>query len=99
MYAPQKPRDGCGDVRCPRHGSLKTRGRIFEGKVVSVKAKRTAVVELQFLRKVSKYERFEKRKSKLHVHIPDCYSPKDGDIVRFMECRKLSKTKTFVIID
>ncbi len=90
---------GCDDERCPRHGGLKTRGRIFEGKVVGTRTKKTAVVEIQYLRKVPKYERFEKRKSRLHVHIPDCYKVKDGDIIKLMECRKLSKTKSFVIVE
>ncbi|MFH1257729.1 MAG: 30S ribosomal protein S17 [Candidatus Micrarchaeota archaeon] len=89
----------CQDERCPKHGHLRVKGRIFEGLVVSTKAAKTAVVEIQYLRKVQKYERFEKRKSKLHVHIPVCYDVKEGDKIKFMECRKLSKTKAFVIID
>jgi small subunit ribosomal protein S17 len=89
----------CTDERCPKHGSLRTKGRIFEGKVVSMKAAKTAVVEIQYLHKVQKYERYEKRRSKLHVHIPECYKIKEGDTIKFMECRKLSKTKAFVIID
>lgn len=89
----------CTDDTCPRHGLLRTRGRIFEGKVVSTKTRKTAVVEIQFLRSVPKYERYEKRKTKLHVHIPDCYKINEGDTIKFMECRKLSKTKAFVIID
>ncbi|HLC47732.1 MAG TPA: 30S ribosomal protein S17 [Candidatus Norongarragalinales archaeon] len=94
------PKDGsCSDERCPRHGGLKTRGRIFEGKVVSARTKKTAVVELQYLRSVPKYERFEKRRSKMHVHIPDCYKVREGDMIKFMECRKISKTKAFVIIE
>ncbi len=91
--------DECTDIRCPRHGNLRTRGRIFEGKVVSTKAQKTAVVEIQNLRKVQKYERYEKRRSKLHVHIPNCNKVNEGDIIKFMECRKISKTKSFVIID
>lgn len=93
-------KDGdCGDDRCPKHGHLRTKGRIFQGKVVSLRARKTAVVEIQYLRHVPKYERYEKRKTKLHVHIPDCYKINEGDMVKFMECRKISKTKAFVIID
>ncbi|MFH1750423.1 MAG: 30S ribosomal protein S17 [Candidatus Micrarchaeota archaeon] len=92
-------KDGCNSDSCPLHGSLRTRGRIYEGLVVGTKARKTAIVVIQYLRKVPKYERFEKRHSKLHVHIPDCYKVTVGDTIKFMECRKLSKTKTFVIID
>jgi len=95
----QEKTSECGDYRCPKHGGFRTRGRIFEGKVASAKTKTTAVVEIQFLRKVSKYERLEKRRSRLHVHIPACRSVKEGETVKFMECRKLSKTKNFVLIE
>ncbi|MFH0972314.1 MAG: 30S ribosomal protein S17 [Candidatus Micrarchaeota archaeon] len=99
IEAAEKQAGECTDERCPKHGSLRTRGRIFEGKVVSTKAKKTAVVEIQYLRKVQKYERYEKRRSKIHVHIPDCNTVKEGDTIKLMECRKISKTKAFVIID
>ncbi|MFH1106736.1 MAG: 30S ribosomal protein S17 [Candidatus Micrarchaeota archaeon] len=95
----QENAEECGDYRCPRHGGFKTRGRIFKGTVVSAKAKGNAVVEMPFLRKVAKYERLEKRRSKLHVHVPSCRTVSEGDKVRFMECRKLSKTKSFVLIE
>ncbi len=79
--------------------SIPTRGMIFTGKVVSTRAKNTAVVEIDYLRKVSKYERYEKRRSKIHVHIPTGIKVSDGDVIRFAECRKISKTKSHVIID
>lgn len=88
----------CKDRRCPIHGGLKTHGRMFEGTVASTKADKTASVVVEFSRRVPKYERLEKRRSKLHVHIPDCMKVKEGDMVKFMECRKLSKTKNFVLI-
>ncbi len=89
----------CKDRRCPVHGGLKTHGRIFEGVVTSAKANKTASVAIEFFRKVPKYERLEKRRSKLHVHVPDCRSVQEGDKVKIMETRKLSKTKSFVLID
>ncbi len=88
----------CKDRRCPVHGGLKTHGRLFEGIVASSKAKKTASVVIAFNRKVPKYERLEKRRSKLHVHVPDCRTVKEGDRVQIMETRKLSKTKSFVLI-
>ncbi len=81
------------------HGGLKTRGSLKEGRVVSLKARKTAVIEIPYLRRVSKYERFEKRRSKLHAHVPDCLAAqvREGSVVRVDECRKLSKTKAFVV--
>jgi ribosomal protein S17 len=49
-----------------------------------------------FLRK---YERYEKRKSAVKAHNPPCINAKEGNVVKIMECRPLSKTKNFVIIE
>ena len=88
----------CKDKNCPAHGSLKTRGAVFEGVVVSTKPKNTAVVRRDYHRKVPKYDRLEKRKSRLSIHVPQCMSVKVGDKLVFMECRKISKTKNHVVI-
>ncbi len=88
----------CTEDTCPKHGSLKTRGALVEGLVVSTKPKKTAIIMLQRYRKVTKYERLEKRKSKIAVHVPSCMQVNVGDKVRVSECRKVSKTKSFVLI-
>jgi len=87
----------CEDVNCPIHGSLKTRGRTFKGIVVSSKAQKSAVVEWSRVKKNLKYERYEKKKTRIQVHNPSCISAKEGDYVEIKECRPLSKTKKFVI--
>jgi len=89
----------CTEQTCPKHGSLKTRGAIIEGVVVSTKPKKTAIIMLQRYRKVPKYERLEKRKSKIAVHVPACMAVKVGEKVRVSECRKVSKTKSFVLLE
>ncbi len=88
----------CNDIKCTFHGKLSVRGRQFIGTVVSTKMKKTAVIEFKRLHFLKKYERYEKRRTKLKVHNPECISAKDGDVVKVMECRPLSKTKNFVII-
>jgi small subunit ribosomal protein S17 len=88
----------CKDSKCPIHGSLRTRGAVFEGRVVSAKTRKTVVVEIPRLHRVRKYERLEKRKSKLHAYLPDCMKVKEGEMVRVAECRKLSKTKSHVVV-
>ena len=93
------PEKECNDPNCPWHGNLKVRGQIMEGVVVSDKMNNTVVVEREYLRYVKKYERYEKRRRKYHVHNPPCIDAKVGDKVRFMECRPLSKTVSFVIIE
>ena len=65
-----KPRGKCDDNNCPFHGSLSCRGRIFTGTVISVKMQKTAIVEWERKHFLRKYERYEKRRSKIKVHNP-----------------------------
>ena len=94
----ERPKQKCNDWKCPFHGNLSVRGRQFAGTIVSTKMRKTAVIEFGRLYFLKKYERYEKRRTKLKVHNPDCINAKEGDIVKVMECRPLSKTKNFVII-
>jgi len=92
------PAEACEDSNCPFHGTLSVRGQVIDGTVVSDKTSRTVVVQREYLKYIPKYERYEKRKSKLHAHNPDCVAAKTGDRVSLAECRPLSKTKSFVVI-
>ena len=89
----------CFDEKCPVHGSLKARGRIFKGEVIKKFPKRVCIA---FERTVyiTKYERYSKKKTKLHAHLPDCLaeSIKIGDYIEIRECRPLSKTIHFVVV-
>lgn len=93
------PSKSCDDKNCPFHGKLKIRGRVMSGEIVSAKMRRTAVFNIERRHYLPKYERHEKRRTRLKVHNPDCISVKLGDKVRIAECRPLSKTKKFVIIE
>ena len=94
----EPPSQKCDDTKCPFHGNLTVRGRQFNGIVLSTKMRKTAVMEFERLHFLKKYERYEKRRTKLKAHNPECINAKAGDIVMVMECRPLSKTKNFVII-
>ena len=89
----------CEDINCPKHGKLSIRGAVIEGKVVSDKPKNTVIVQREYLHKIPKYERYERRRTKINAHAPPCMEIKAGDKVRIGECRKISKTKTFVVIE
>ena len=93
------PEKICNDPKCPWHGKLSVRGRQFIGKVVSAKANKTAVVTWEYPFFIFKYERYERRRSRVNAYNPECISAKKGDMVRIAECRPLSKTKSFVIIE
>ncbi|HIH86916.1 MAG TPA: 30S ribosomal protein S17 [Methanosarcinales archaeon] len=93
------PDEECNDINCPFHGTLPVRGQVFTGSVVSSKMDKTVVVKRTFEKLVTKYERYEKRQSKMHAHNPPCINAKEGDVVKIAECRPLSKTKKFVVIE
>ncbi len=93
------PKKVCNDPKCPWHGHLKVRGQIFVGKVVSSKSAKTVVVEWNYNYYIPKYERYERRKTKVYAHNPECIDAKKGDIVKIAECRPLSKSKKFVVVE
>ena len=72
--------------------------RILQGVVVSDKADKTVVVlvERRFTHPLLK--KTVRRSKKYHAH-DDANIAKTGDIVRIQECRPISKTKTWTLID
>jgi small subunit ribosomal protein S17 len=89
----------CSDIRCAIHGELKIRGRVFQGTVISDKMQRTVTVEWPRLSYLPKFERYEKRRSRVKAHNPPCIAAKEGDTVRIAECRPIAKTVKFVVIE
>jgi len=92
------PTKECTDIHCPFHGGLKVRGRIIQGEVVSKKMNKIIVIQRNYNFYVKKYQRYERRNTKQAAHIPDCIDVEVGDLVKIMECRSLSKTVAFVLI-
>lgn len=90
---------GCGDINCPFHGNLPTRGMVLEGVVASDKMDKTVIVQRNYYIKLKKYERYRPKKSRIPAHNPPCIKAKTGDHVTLMECRRLSKTVSYVVID
>ena len=93
------PKGECDDPNCPFHGTLPVRGQIIDGVVSTVKMNKTVVVERQFMKYMNKYERYEKRSSRYPAHAPACLGIKAGARVRIAECRPLSKTVSYVVIE
>jgi small subunit ribosomal protein S17 len=92
------PARRCDDKKCPFHGHLKVRGMIFDGEIVSAKMQGTVVVKRERLHYIKKYERFERRRSRIMAHLPACIPVKEGDRVTIGECRKIAKNVSFVVI-
>jgi small subunit ribosomal protein S17 len=97
--AAKPPKQSCQDPKCPWHGKLPIRGQIIEGRVVSTKAQRTATIEKEYFQFIPKYERYERRHTRIVAYKPDCIDANVGDIARIAECRPLGKTKSFVVIE
>ena len=93
-----KPDVPCTDGNCPFHGKLRLHGRRLTGTVSSARMRRTANIIIERMAVLKKYDRYERKRSKLKAHNPECISAKDGDKVEVMECRPLSRTKHFVIV-
>ncbi len=93
------PTKECTDMHCPFHGGYKLRGRLLAGTVVRNVTQKTATLEFQRLCALPKYERYEKRRTRIKAHVPPCIQVNKGDFVRIAEGRKIAKTKSFVVIE
>lgn len=74
-----------------------TRGRTFEGKVISDKMNKTVTVEWDGRKLVPKFERYMKRRTRVKAHNPENIDAKLGDMVQIKETRPISKTKNFIV--
>ena len=77
--------------------SIKTRGAVLEGKVVRDRGKKTVIVQRNLVSFVPKYERYIRKRSKIAAHNPESIDAKVGDWVQIEECRKISKTKAWIV--
>ena len=89
----------CDDIHCPVHGELSTRGAVLEGTIKSDKMDKTVIVQRDYHVKSKKYNRYKRAKSRIPAHNPPCIGARTGDDVKIMECRKLSKTVGFVVVE
>ncbi|MEM3841415.1 MAG: 30S ribosomal protein S17 [Candidatus Micrarchaeaceae archaeon] len=89
----------CNDKKCPIHGSVKTHPNSFYGVVVSDKADKTVIVEREYATYLKKYERSLRSNSRIPAHNPPCIGAKEGDRVRIVGTRRLSKTKSFAVVE
>ncbi|MEO6461692.1 MAG: 30S ribosomal protein S17 [Candidatus Eisenbacteria bacterium] len=74
------------------------RRKLRTGKVVSDKMQKTVVVMIERLVKHPVYKRYVRRRSRFKVH-DEKNECKEGDIIRFMETRPLSKEKRWRFVE
>lgn len=68
--------------------------RTLTGRVVSNKMEKTITVLIERKVKHSMYGKYIKRSTKLHAHDEEQLC-KEGDLVEILQCRPLSKTKSW----
>ena len=72
--------------------------RTVTGKVISSKMDKTATVLIERKVKHPIYGKYIRRSTKLHVHDAD-NACQDGDTVTIQQCRPLSKTMSWQLVD
>jgi len=87
------------DKKNPFNGTLAIRGKIFEGIVIKSNAKNTVVIEKPAPVYFTKFKRYGRGKSKIHAHVPSNIDVQEGNHVIAAECRPLSKSVSFVVIE
>ncbi len=79
--------------------TLAVRGRVLEGIVHSSKMDKTVIVDREFTQFSTKFVRYERRHGHIASHNPPCIDVKEGDRVKIVECRPISKTVSFVVVE
>jgi small subunit ribosomal protein S17 len=81
-------------VHAPREGTRKVR----QGVVVSDKADKTITVRIDTARRHRRYEKIVRSSSTLHAH-DENNEAHEGDVVRVVESRPLSRSKRWRLVD
>ncbi|RKZ32520.1 30S ribosomal protein S17 [bacterium] len=72
--------------------------KIFQGIVVSDKMDKTITVEVRNLTPHPFYDKVVRRRTRVKAHDPE-NKANEGDIVRVIESRPISKTKRFALLE
>lgn len=81
-----------------KESKIPSRGRMFQGYVVK-KFPTRVVIEFERTVYVPKYERYYKKKTKLHARLPKNMDVKVGDYIKIQECRPLSTIIHAIVIE
>ncbi len=82
----------------PVHAPVEGRRAVRQGVVVSDKAEKTITVRIDFARRHRRYEKIVRSSSTLHAH-DEGNEAHEGDTVRVIESRPLSKSKRWKLLD
>jgi small subunit ribosomal protein S17 len=82
----------------PVHAAVEGKRTVRQGIVVSDKADKTITVRIDFARRHRRYEKIVRSSSTLHAH-DESNDAHEGDTVRVVESRPLSKNKRWKLVD
>ena len=82
----------------PVHAPVEGARRVRQGVVVSDKAEKTITVRIDIARRHRRYEKIVRSSSTVHAH-DENNDANEGDIVRVIESRPLSRTKRWALVD
>jgi small subunit ribosomal protein S17 len=82
----------------PVHAVVEGAKRVRQGVVVSDKAQKTITVRIDVARRHRRYEKIVRSSSTLHAH-DENNDAHEGDVVRVIESRPLSRTKRWALVD
>jgi small subunit ribosomal protein S17 len=82
----------------PVHASVEGRRRMRQGIVISDKAEKTITVRIDVARRHRRYEKIVRSSSTLHAH-DENNDAHEGDTVRVIESRPLSRSKRWALVD
>lgn len=95
----KEPKKECADKNCPFHGRLSIRGKLFDGRVTGSKARQTITLQKDAPVYFGKFKRYARGKSTIHAHVPGCMEVESGDSVLTAECRPISKSVSYVVVE
>ena len=81
----------------PVHAPVEGTRRVRQGIVVSDKAEKTITVRIDIARRHRRYEKIVRSSSTLHAH-DENNDAHEGDVVRVIESRPLSRTKRWALV-
>jgi small subunit ribosomal protein S17 len=82
----------------PVHAPVEGRRRMRQGIVISDKAAKTITVRIDVARRHRRYEKIVRSSNTLHAH-DENNDAHEGDVVRVIESRPLSRSKRWALVD
>src|SRR5437868_1833797 len=82
----------------PVHAPVEGKRKMRQGVVVSSKAEKTITVRIDVARRHRRYEKIVRSSNTVHAH-DEKNDAREGDVVRVIESRPLSRTKRWALVD